>query len=196
MTSPAKLKTQLRQHFRQLRRALSPAQQAAAAESALQHIEQLPDWPQRRHIAVYLPADGELDTAPIVQLCRLSKRQLYLPRIGAQGLMSFALWAEGLSLSRNRYGIAEPPLSEPSLACDDLDLVFLPLVSWDRRGHRLGMGGGYYDRLLAEAPPSTLLVGLAHSIQEHEGLPSEAWDIPLDYVLTDSELHRCRNRQN
>ena len=69
-----------------------------------------------------------------------------------------------------------------------LDIVFLPVVGWDRRGGRLGMGGGYYDRTLANIS-GPLLVGLAHDGQQVDDIPRESWDVALDYVATDTDLY-------
>ena len=90
----------------------------------------------------------------------------------------------------NRYGIPEPPADVPRSNPGELDIIFLPLVAWDRRGSRLGMGGGIYDRTL-EGVRGPLLVGLAHSLQELDHIPAEPWDIRLHFIASDKALHRC-----
>ncbi len=73
----------------------------------------------------------------------------------------------------------------------ELDLVFLPLVAFDRVGHRVGMGGGYYDRTFAfvqQMHHKPILIGLAYEMQQVDGLPFCTWDIPLDGVLTEKQL--------
>jgi 5-formyltetrahydrofolate cyclo-ligase len=199
--APEQTKAQLRATLRQRRRKLNAACRARAAESAAAAVAALPDWPRRRRIALYLPADGEFETAAIAGRCRREARELYLPRVNASGHMTFSLWREEAQLSANRYGIPEPPPGAPNRSAGELDLIFLPLVGWDRHGTRLGMGGGYYDRALATTgctghPTSTplrpLLVGLAYSVQETPRLPAQTWDIPLDFVLTERGLYRCQ----
>jgi len=190
MTTPTETKTQLRARLRRRRRALTPQQQGTASRATLNYLEQLPDWPSRRHIGLYLSADGELSPHDIATHCRSLGRQLYLPRITGHGQMAFVHWAAHSTLTPNRFGIAEPPAQAAKRNCSDLDLVFLPVVGWDRAGHRLGMGGGYYDRLLATGT-GALRVGLAHSVQEVPQVPTEEWDISLDFVLTEEGLHRC-----
>jgi 5-formyltetrahydrofolate cyclo-ligase len=69
----------------------------------------------------------------------------------------------------------------------------MPLVGWDRQGGRLGMGGGFYDRALAGIK-GPLLVGLAHAVQEVPQVPIDDWDVPLDFVVTESALHQCRGK--
>jgi 5-formyltetrahydrofolate cyclo-ligase len=211
MTSPDKIKAELRQSLRQRRRALGEGLRAAAAQAVADALPALPEWPRRRRIALYLPADGELDPGTIARHCRQQARSLYLPRVDVRGIMSFSHWHPDAVLTANRYGIPEPPACARRLEAAELDLIFMPLVGWDRRGNRLGMGGGYYDRALADArrtpagrasagrasagrasPESVpLLVGLAFSAQEVSQLPAQAWDIRLDFVLTERGLHRC-----
>jgi len=184
-------KALLREELRQRRRTLSPQDQSAAARTVAIHIARIPGWPTARRIALYLASDGEIDTAPLSADCRAAKKQLFLPVIGEKNLMEFAEWKPGSELATNRYGIPEPPRSAQRCTAAALDIIVLPLVAWDRTGGRLGMGGGYYDRALAGVN-GPLLVGLAHAVQQVPQVPRDEWDIPLDYVVTDSALHCCQ----
>ncbi|MGA9423336.1 MAG: 5-formyltetrahydrofolate cyclo-ligase, partial [Rhodanobacteraceae bacterium] len=79
----------------------------------------------------------------------------------------------------------------------ELDVVLVPLVAFDRHGHRLGFGGGYYDRAFAflhgrDMPGSPLLIGIAYAMQELPRIEASAWDVRLDYVATENELIECR----
>src|SRR5687767_13746260 len=90
-------------------------------------------------------------------------------------------------MRRNRFGIPEP--TGRRCAPQQLDLVLLPLVAFDRRGARLGMGGGFYDRTFAflrvAGRRKPRLVGLAHHFQEVAQLPREPWDVPLAAIVTE-----------
>ncbi len=89
----------------------------------------------------------------------------------------------------NRYGIPEPQNTE-RVSPAALDYLLIPLVGFDRQGNRLGMGGGYYDRALANLKPfrRTFKLGVAYSFQELIELEPKAWDIPLDGIVTEKEL--------
>src|SRR5205814_709954 len=96
----------------------------------------------------------------------------------------------------NRLGIAEPKVSARDLVrAEDVDLVLLPVVAFDARGNRLGRGAGFYDRSLAfrrhrrhlQRPH---LLGLAHDFQRVAAVPVDAWDVPLDGVITDRAVYR------
>lgn len=184
-------KARLREVLRQRRRSLSAAQQDAAARAVASCAAQLPQWPGARRIALYLAADAELDTSHLVALARDQSRTLFLPVIQEDSSLAFAEWQADSRLTPNRYGIPEPPAQATRCPPAELDILFLPLVGWDRRGGRLGMGGGFYDRTLAGGS-RPLLVGLAHSCQEVASIPMENWDIALDFVATETALIRCQ----
>jgi 5-formyltetrahydrofolate cyclo-ligase len=192
MPSPT-CKAQLRQELRRRRQALGSSSQLAAAEAATSHITGLPRWPGARRIALYLANDGEIDTTPLGALCRTAGKQLFLPVIDETNLLEFAEWIDGDELVVNRYGIPEPPRHSPRGPATALDIIIMPLVGWDRQGGRLGMGGGFYDRALAGIK-GPLLVGLAHAVQEVPQVPGDDWDVPLDFVVTESALHQCRGK--
>ncbi len=184
-------KARLRSELRRRRRALGPAEQQAAARAVAGSIALLPAWAQARHIALYLAADGEVGTGDLERVGRDTGKQLYLPVIRDDDSLAFALWDTRATLQVNRYGIPEPPPASTYREARDLDIIVMPLVGWDRRGGRLGMGGGFYDRTLAGVT-GPLLVGLAHSCQEVESLPLEAWDARLDYIATEAALLQRR----
>jgi 5-formyltetrahydrofolate cyclo-ligase len=178
----------LRRQVRQRRRALSVFQQRRASERLTRHLLDRPEFVSANTVAVYLAADGEIDPKPLIKVAwRLGKR-VYLPVLRAGNYLRFAEYKPAARLRRNRLGIPEPAIKrfrDPRR----LDLVLMPLVAFDRRGGRLGMGGGFYDRtfafLLAESKRRPALVGLAHAFQEAESLSMEAWDVPMVAVATD-----------
>ena len=115
---------------------------------------------------------------------------LYLPVVGNNGVMHFALWEQGTRLQENRYGIPQPGPGISLRSAQDLDMVLMPLVSWCKSGARLGMGGGFYDRALA-GTTDPVRIGLGFECQQAEQLPTEDWDIPMDFVVTEAALHVC-----
>jgi 5-formyltetrahydrofolate cyclo-ligase len=191
MPDPSPDKARLRRLLRERRQALSGEQQAAAARSIAVRIAALSPWRRARRVALYLPADGEIDTAPLAAVARRDGKALFLPVIRDDDSLAFASWEENAPLAPNRFGIPEPPAG--AVRCDpgELDVICLPLVGWDRAGGRLGMGGGFYDRTLAGID-GTVFIGLAHECQEVGALPLQDWDVRLDYVATGGALHDCR----
>jgi 5-formyltetrahydrofolate cyclo-ligase len=183
-------KTHLRQHYRRMRRALHPSEQALAASAVARQLPALPGWNEVNCIGLYLAADGELDPTEIARLCRDTGRQVLLPRLRGEAL-EFAHWEIDDTLVANRFRIPEPPPHRPAIPLEAIDLLCLPLVAYDRRGTRLGMGGGFYDRTLAQRPPQLGLLGLAHRCQEAQELPRQDWDQPLQWVANDEGVIDC-----
>ncbi|MEH6515507.1 MAG: 5-formyltetrahydrofolate cyclo-ligase [Halioglobus sp.] len=188
MNSSEQRKTALRKQLRARRLELSPAQQQSCAETVASHLSKAPFWQQAQCLAVYFAADGELDPAALVSLARIAGKSVYLPAIMPNKRLEFRLWEPGTELRDNHFGIPEP--RSDGIAHKTPDLICLPLVGWNKRGTRLGMGGGYYDRYLHHAGTTTT-VGLAYALQESEQLPQDSWDVALDFVVTEEALISC-----
>ncbi len=180
----------LRREMRARRRALPAATRIAAADALAARLLALPFAPQAGAVAGYWAMDGEI--ALHAWQLRLPRAVRYcLPVLHADDTLRFAPWKPGAPLSTNRHGIPEPDVPEAELLRpEQLDLVVAPLVAFDAAGHRLGMGGGWYDRSFAarlDRPAPPHLVGAAFSVQQADAIRPEAWDIPLDAVCTESD---------
>jgi 5-formyltetrahydrofolate cyclo-ligase len=179
----------IRQRMRAKRREL-PQQEQDIASHRLARTLQNEHWFSRaERIGLYLPHHGELSVLPAVLGSHRRKRKLYLPVVKNKQQMSFVGWQPGDALIENRFGIPEPRLKGAEIASLwTLDVLLLPLVAFDRSGNRLGMGGGFYDRLLAKLNQSLRrprLVGVAYQFQEVDSLPVAPWDQKLDQIVTD-----------
>lgn len=186
---------ELRTQLRQRRRALFAAERMAAAQSLADRLRELPALKARSHVAGYWATDGEL---PLHVLLAPAPEFIYcLPCLAPGKTLRFAPWRSGDALVQNRYGIPEPDLSpESQLSPEDMSVVLVPLTAFDRQGHRLGTGGGWYDRSFAflrerDRPSTPLLIGIGYSFQEVDALPTEDWDVPLDLIVTERETIRC-----
>ncbi|NOH69760.1 5-formyltetrahydrofolate cyclo-ligase [Vibrio pectenicida] len=187
-----------RQNYRQLirtqRNQLSQEDQSQAAKSLVKHFLSLPEINQAQHIALYLPADGEIDTSLLINRLIIVGKNIYLPVIHpfSAGHLLFLSYESTTTMVSNRYNILEPKLMKDAIIpANQLDIICTPLVAFDKQGHRLGMGGGYYDRTLApwfhyKSGPKP--IGLAHSCQEVEQLPVESWDVPLPKIVTPKQI--------
>ncbi|WP_263144022.1 5-formyltetrahydrofolate cyclo-ligase [Pseudomonas sp. RIT-PI-AD] len=183
----------LRRQLRQARRALSPLQQKLAARALYRRLVHTPLFRRARHLALYLPNDGEIDPRPLLRCAQRRGKKVYLPVLNAwpRTRMVFQRLHPDERLAPNRFGIPEPRYrpnrQRPVWA---LDLVLLPLVGFDEAGGRLGMGGGFYDRSLAYRARRThagkpVLLGLAHECQKVDRLATAEWDVPLQGTVTD-----------
>lgn len=187
----------MRKILRARRRSLSRAQQRNAALGLGRQFKQFAATRRIKSVAVYFANDGELDPSGLIQWCWTTGKQVVLPVLHPtrRNELLFLPYEPGTRLARNRLGIPEPAASHRlPRPLWTLDLVLTPLVGFDPTCHRMGMGGGFYDRTLAPAfsgytPRRPLLMGIAHECQKLEQLPVEPWDIPLDGVITDQTIY-------
>jgi 5-formyltetrahydrofolate cyclo-ligase len=191
----------LRASLRARRRVISGAERARAARQLARHVDRTLKLRSGQRIGIYAATAEELDTSPLIALALRRGCRVYLPRIDRRSrvrTMRFVQLAPGplqRPLRINRLGIGEP--EGPELASARLlDVVFLPLVGFDRHGTRLGAGGGYYDRAFAfrrlrAVWHTPLLVGVAYALQQVDHIAPAAHDVPLDLVITESGVIRC-----
>ncbi len=185
---------QLRTILRQRRRALNPQQQRQAARKLTLKLKALPCVRQARHIAAYVASDGEIDPANFLAWAQQRGKTVWLPVVcddhplhplGLRFAIAPTPKQRG-GWQRNRYGIREPRARRHTTPAK-LDLLLLPLVGFDAHGNRLGMGGGYYDRLLQKLgrlPRRPRYIGLAHRCQQVPQLIQAHWDQPVDGVIS------------
>jgi 5-formyltetrahydrofolate cyclo-ligase len=188
----------IRRELRRRRRELTPWERRRRDLELTRTLARHPLFLRSRHIALYLANDGEADLTAVARRARALGKRCYLPVLSPafHNRLWFAPWREGMRMAPNCFGIREPDLPwramRPLWA---LDLALVPLVGFDRRGNRLGMGGGFFDRTLAYLTRRTAwhkprLVGVAYTFQEWPALPVQGWDIPLEAVVTDREFIR------
>jgi 5-formyltetrahydrofolate cyclo-ligase len=191
------IKTDLRKKLRELCRHISLAYRQEAALAAAKYIVNLPLFKQSERIACTLSTKNEFETSPLIEAIWQAKKRCYVPIVQEkkESPLHFARYQYGDALHHNRYSILEPVNSKEQLAPEAFDLVMVPLLGFDRQGHRLGMGGGYYDRTFAflhnQPSKKPQMIGLAYAAQEITALPFDAWDILLDGVLTEKEFIVC-----
>ncbi len=202
-TSSAAQKAQWRRALRAFRRSLTARQANRAALAIAARITHLPAWQRARHIGLYWPADGEVDTQALMLNAWHSGKQIYLPalqpppgaigpnRTRIDGVLHWRRWTPYVAMRQGLFDLPEPLRQATSIRpLNRLDMLLVPLVGFDAQGHRLGMGGGFYDRTLAGRGrfrrPS--IIGIAHAGQQVSALPHDWWDYPLDACITDRAI--------
>jgi len=138
-------------------------------------------------VAGYLPIGDEIDPRPLLRWLRGAGHAIALPRIvRTQAPLAFRGWNEGDPLEDGPFGTRQPADAAPDLVPE---VLILPMLAFDRRGFRLGYGGGYYDRTLAvlRGRRAVTAVGVAYAAQEVAAVPADRHDQPLDWVVTERE---------
>lgn len=181
MTSPDQMKTALRTQARAARRA---AAGPLGADFSRAFLAAFPDVTQHR-VAGYWPIADEADVVPLLTAMAERGTTVCLPVVVAKASpLEFRRWLPGDDLVPGPHGTAHPGKAAPLVTPT---LLLVPLLAFDRRGGRLGYGGGYYDRTLAalRQQGSVLAVGIAYRAQEFPELPLDAFDQRLDWIVTE-----------
>ena len=191
----------LRLELRAQRCTLDAREHAQWSARAMEHLQRHRLFHAARNIACYLPNDGEVDLSALIVRCWELGKTVYLPVLSRlhHNRLHFLPYRAGDELVENRFHIPEPKLHPRQVAnIRQLDLVLMPLVGFDARGNRLGMGGGFYDRTFAclrrrQYWRKPHLLGVAFEFQQVEklgmtSLPHRQWDIPLHGVVTEEAV--------
>lgn len=195
MANLKKLQRQsLRTQFRKKRKQLSIQEQYTAAHSLLTTCLTSTILTQAKTIACYIANDGEIDPKSIIDYCWQQGKSVLLPVLHpfSKGHLLFIEYHPNTATRENVYGIIEPIVSSTNICTlANIELILTPIVAFDVKGNRLGMGGGYYDRTLAPIRRDSLptqLIGLAHACQQTDILLADSWDIPLDGIATPNQF--------
>ena len=183
----ASAKASLRAEALARRAAVDPATRAAFAQRLAAFGPGLARRIRPRAASAFASFGEEVDTAPLCAALRAAGVPLALPVVVARGApLVFRIWAPGDPVRRGPFGILEPADGLPEVAPD---LLFVPLAAFDRTGHRIGYGGGYYDRTLAQlrAAGRITAVGVAFAAQEVAAIPAAPHDQKLDMIVTEHE---------
>jgi 5-formyltetrahydrofolate cyclo-ligase len=201
---PARLS--LREEKRTLRRAMAEERDTFPAESralmavrAKEHFLELPELRGARAVAGFVSTRSEIDTEPLLSELRRRGIEVVLPRVST-GLIPPRLRFHKVErkdeLVFGIYGLLEPGLDCPEVAAHNIDVFMVPGLAFDRRGARVGYGGGYYDELAAYVkahPDATAarFIGFAFDFQLVDTCPAGEWDVPLDRIVTNERVVVC-----
>ena len=189
-------RAQWRKAFREARNNLSSEAQQQAATAVARRLFTLPEVRSAKRVAAYLDNDGEVSLAELLTELQGNGVATSLPVLhpfSGKHLL-FLDYTPQTSMKANKFGIPEPTLHCQSVRLlAEHQVILMPLVGFDSLGNRLGMGGGFYDRTLANlnklsSPP--LLIGVAHDCQQADALPVMQWDIPLNAIVTPTQTIR------
>lgn len=161
---------------------------AALSQRIAERLAALPEWRAARTVHLYIGAvEGEVETRAIALDALRGGKRVACPRVANDPpRLEHHLIRSLDELRESDRGLWEPdPARAARVEPATLDLVVVPGLAFDRRGHRLGFGAGYYDRFLAGLGAPT--VGLAFSLQIMDVVPHSARDVPVDWIVTESE---------
>jgi 5-formyltetrahydrofolate cyclo-ligase len=168
-------------------RAEAYEQHPDAAERLCKRLFETIPLPAQAVVSAYWPLGDELDPMPLLQTLHLKGFKPVLPvMLGAGKPLIFRSWAPGDELDDAGFGTKEPSADKEEM---EPDVLFVPLLAFDRAGYRLGYGGGFYDRTLDKlrAKKSVTAIGIAYAGQEMPAVIRGPYDQPLNYIVTEQE---------
>lgn len=181
-------KQRLRAELRH-RRAVIPADLVSTTRfKVINHLRTLIGDIAPTVVSLYSAREGELDLTPLAEDLWASHQTVALPRVISRGHpLTFNIWPPHAPLENDILGIAAATGPEilPSL-------IIVPMVGYNRKGYRLGSGGGYFDRTIKTFTQPTITVGVSFTELEIENFPAEYHDVPLHYIVTGREVITCR----
>lgn len=169
-------KTKIRDYIKKKREALDPVEKEKLDKKIFAKIETNLKFKKAKTILVYMSHKNEVDVINFIK-----NKNIVLPRVNNETLDLYLIESSD-DLEEGTYGIMEPKTSCKKVRPDDIDLAFIPGVAFDKNGHRIGYGKGFYDKLgkILNCPK----FGLAYDFQIVDKIPFESHDIPVDLIIT------------
>ena len=173
-------KQELRRRLRAASRLLTAEERERWSVRIVEQLEQHPRWQAARRVGLYRALPDEPELSPLMAR---SGKELYLPRVVSDTELVYLPYSPGMELERSRhFGLEEPELegAQP-IAPEELELLIIPALAFDREGYRLGRGKGYYDRYLSRT--GAYRIGVSYGIERVDRLPREDWDLPMNELI-------------
>ncbi len=182
-------KTQLRKYYKDLRNKLSESNRDEKSLKIANRSLELPIWDKLYyHIFLSIEKHNEINTDYLLQILQGKDKNIVVSKSNfITNEMIHYLLQDNTSLKLSEFGIPEP-VNGIQIPPDMIDVVFVPLLAFDKKGHRIGYGKGFYDRFLAKCSPETIFVGLSF-FEAEESIAHEPMDIPLDYCITPEKTY-------
>jgi 5-formyltetrahydrofolate cyclo-ligase len=183
-------KAELRQSALEARRAISHTRLQGLSSRVQENLCAQNEYQKARTVASYVSKDYEVQTTGIIAALLEAGRRVLVPLVDTSttSLLFFEIRSLG-ELAPGRFGIPEPSGSGAPVPLEESDLLLVPLLAWDDRGHRIGYGRGYFDKALARRG-SSIAAGLALESQRVERIPEGPSDVRMDMVVTEERVRR------
>jgi 5-formyltetrahydrofolate cyclo-ligase len=185
-------KKAVRRAIREARDALSDVERDRRTAAVTRHLFALPEMREAGTVMVFWSFGSEVGTAPILDRLHAEGRRSALPRVEGTDIVPVR-YVAGDDMAEAAFGMHEPT-GEHVLRPDEVDVIVTPGLAFDRRGYRIGYGGGFYDRFFARTRGDALKVGVCFAFQVLDEVPHGGHDRPVDAIVTDEGSLRCRTR--
>ncbi len=186
-------KNQLRTYYKKLRTKLSEQEKEEKSLAIANMLVQTEIWDNTYyHLFLPITEQNEVNTEYILNLLMGKDKEIVLSKTDFQNHeMTHSLLTEETKIKKNSYNIPEP-VSGEQISVEKIDVVFIPLLAYDKNGNRVGYGKGFYDKFLSECREDVVKVGLSFFNPENEIEDVYEEDIPLDYCITPDTIYRFK----
>lgn len=185
-------KSVLRAQCRTLRDAMTAEAVTSVGEQICNHLVEWPTFQQAQTVMAYMAFGNEVSLQPLMSQSR--DKHWVIPRTETRPEPHLILHLyDPARLVRHRFGMLEPDINLPVIEPGELDLVLVPGLAFDRRGYRLGFGGGFYDRFLPHVTAGK--VGIVSTALMMERIPNDCFDQRVDYVASESGISATTDHQ-
>lgn len=183
------LKADLRLLYSQRRNQIPPEKISDASLLISNKVLDIPIWDyDYYHIFLPIPHKKEIDTVFLLSILQGRDKHVIIPKMDGDSLSHFLL-TDNTKFKTNKWGVPEP-VDGIEVQPDKIDVVFVPLLAYDKSGNRVGYGKGYYDKFLLQCKPEVIKIGLSLFDAEEEIEDVLESDIPLDYCITPNQIYR------
>lgn len=182
-------KEALRSAFERQRSTLSETDRDQKSLQIANRCLSLPIWQKRVfHLFLSIPSKNEIDTSYLLTALQGRDREIVIPKVAGPRSLTHYLLTDATRLQASSWGVPEP-VSGLRIEPEELDVIFLPLLAYDTVGNRVGYGGGFYDRFLADCRDDAIKIGLSFFPPVPEITDLHTDDIRMDYCVTPAEVY-------
>lgn len=183
----------LRKEILTKRKNLDTAEKENMDKKILDRFFESKYYKEAKKIFIYISYDSEIDTIKIIDKAFKDGKKIYVPRTEFESRLMDAVEITSFdNLIKSSYGILEPSINTPYINPNELDLIVVPGVAFDRKGGRMGYGAGFYDRYFKKINKDNIeritKLALAYDFQVLKEVPMSAQDVPVDYIITEKEF--------
>lgn len=186
-------KKALRKEILTKRKNIDTAEKEEMDKKILDRFFESKYYKEAKKIFIYISYDSEIDTIKIIDKAFKDGKKIYVPRTEFESRLMDAVEITSFdNLIKSSYGILEPSINTPYINPNELDLIVVPGVAFDKKGGRMGYGAGFYDRYFKKINKDNIekitKLALAYDFQVLEEVPMSAQDVPVDYIITEKEF--------
>ncbi len=187
------MKSKLKPEIFEKRKALSKEEVSLRSERIKERLYSLGEFKKAKNIMIYVSFNNEADTMGIIgESLKNKEKAVLVPYVNKDKLLQISKINSFDDLEPKTFGILEPKEGKiRKFDAEKLDLVIVPGIAFDRRGHRIGYGKGHYDRFLENLPKQVKKIALAFDFQLIEKIPEEKHDVAMDIIITEKEIIKC-----